>query len=58
MHYPMPSEADIKITRDMIGAGQLLKIDVLDHVIIGCGTPERTKDFSSLRELGFVCVRT
>src|SRR5579859_5227788 len=32
---PTPSEADIKVTRDLIRAGQLLKIDVLDHVIIG-----------------------
>src|ERR1044072_4873600 len=30
-----PAEADIKITRDLIRAGQLLKIDVLDHVILG-----------------------
>lgn len=50
---PTPSEADIKVTRDLIRAGQLLKIDVLDHVIIGRATPERAKDFSSLRELGY-----
>jgi proteasome lid subunit RPN8/RPN11 len=30
-----PSEADIKVTRDLIRAGQLLKVEVLDHVIIG-----------------------
>lgn len=50
---PTPSEADIKVTRDLIRAGQLLKIEVLDHVIIGRATPERAKDFSSLRELGY-----
>jgi DNA repair protein RadC len=50
---PTPSEADIKVTRDLIRAGQLLKIDVLDHVILGRATPERAKDFSSLRELGY-----
>ena len=44
---PTPSEADIKVTRDLIRAGQLMKIDVLDHVIIG--NPNR----SSLRELGY-----
>lgn len=43
---PTPSEADIKVTRDLIRAGQLLKIEVLDHVIIG--NPNRV----SLRELG------
>ena len=42
-----PSEADIKVTRDLLRAGQLLKIDVLDHVIVGNPT------HCSLRELGY-----
>ena len=42
-----PSEADIKITRDLIRAGQLLKMELLDHVVIGNG------NFSSLRALGY-----
>lgn len=50
---PSPSEADIKVTRDLIRAGQLLKIEVLDHVILGRRTQEREKDFVSLRELGY-----
>lgn len=50
---PSPSEADIKVTRDLIRAGQLLKIEVLDHVIIGHATRERPKDYASLRELGY-----
>ncbi|MBE0545615.1 MAG: DNA repair protein RadC [Verrucomicrobia bacterium] len=50
---PTPSEADIKVTRDLIRAGQLLKIEVLDHIIFGRATPERAKDYSSLRELGY-----
>jgi len=50
---PTPSEADIKVTRDLIRAGQLLKIEVLDHVILGTKTQDRTKDYQSLRELGY-----
>jgi len=50
---PTPSEADIKVTRDLIRAGQLLKIEVLDHVIIGRRTMERQKDYVSLCELGY-----
>ena len=50
---PTPSEADIKVTRDLIRAGQLLKIEVLDHVILGRATQERPKDYVSLRELGY-----
>lgn len=49
---PTPSEADIKVTRDLIRAGQLLKIEVLDHIVLGRATAERTKDYTSLRELG------
>ena len=45
---PTPSEADIKITRDLIRAGQLLKIDVLDHIIMGVNL-----NHSSLRTLGY-----
>ena len=44
---PEPSEADIKVTRDLIRAGQLLKIEVLDHVIVGASR------HCSLRGLGF-----
>jgi DNA repair protein RadC len=50
---PTPSEADIKVTRDLIRAGQLLKIEVLDHLILGRKTAEREKDYVSLRELGY-----
>jgi DNA repair protein RadC len=50
---PTPSEADIRVTRDLIRAGQLLKIEVLDHVILGGRTDERPKDYFSLREGGY-----
>lgn len=50
---PTPSEADIKVTRELIRAGQLLKIEVLDHLVLGRATPERAKDYVSLRELGY-----
>ena len=30
-----PSDADLKVTRDLIRAGQLLKIELLDHIIMG-----------------------
>ncbi len=40
-----PSEADIRVTRDLIQAGRLLRIEILDHVIVG-------QTFSSLRSLG------
>jgi DNA repair protein RadC len=50
---PTPSESDIKVTRDLIRAGQLLKIEVLDHIILGRPSAERKVDYVSLRELGY-----
>jgi DNA repair protein RadC len=53
---PTPSDADIKVTRDLIRAGQLLKIEVIDHVIMGSPSPEQSRGFISLRELGYFGV--
>jgi len=50
---PTPSEADIKATRDLLRAGQLLKIDVVDHIVIGRASAERARDYASLKELGY-----
>jgi DNA repair protein RadC len=44
---PEPSQADIKITRDLIRAGQLMKIEILDHIVIG------SDRHSSLRAQGY-----
>jgi DNA repair protein RadC len=44
---PSPSDADVKVTRDLIRAGQLLRIDVIDHVIVG------NPNHISLRETGY-----
>jgi len=41
-----PSEQDLKVTRDLIRAGQLLRIEVVDHVIVG------REQHISLKELG------
>lgn len=43
---PTPSPDDVALTQRLVGAGELLGIDVLDHVIIGDGR------WVSFRELG------
>jgi hypothetical protein len=43
-----PSEADIRVTRDLIKAGQMLKMELLDHLVIS-----QSGAYSSLRELGY-----
>jgi DNA repair protein RadC len=53
---PTPSEADIRMTRNLIRAGQMLRIEVLDHVILGTSTADRPRDYVSLRELGHFSV--
>src|SRR5204863_9963348 len=47
---PTPSPEDVLVTREIVAAGVLLDVDVLDHLVIGQGR------FVSMRErgLGFV----
>jgi DNA repair protein RadC len=44
---PTPSGADIQLTRRLVKAGDVLGIEVLDHVVIGDGG-----EHASLRDLG------
>jgi len=46
---PTPSGADIQLTRRLVKAGDVLGIEVLDHVVIGDGALH-----ASLRELGLM----
>ena len=43
---PTPSPEDVLVTREMVSAGKLLDIDVLDHLVIGQGR------WVSMRERG------
>ncbi len=43
----MPSPEDVSITRDLVAAGKLMDIEVLDHLVIGSGGA-----FVSLKEKG------
>ena len=47
---PTPSAEDLKITRQLVEAGKILDVKILDHVIIGRGE----RPFMSLREAGLV----
>jgi DNA repair protein RadC len=48
-----PSVEDLRITRQMVDAGRIIGIRVMDHVIIGRSENDE-KPFRSLRESGFV----
>lgn len=45
---PSPSNEDIKITKRLYDSGEILGIELLDHVIIGDG------NYCSLRELNYI----
>lgn len=47
---PSPSQADLKITRELVEAGRLLGIELLDHVVIG------NPSHASLRDMGYCNV--
>ena len=51
---PTPSAQDIACTRDLVAAGKVVGIEVLDHVVLGERTTARAKDFLSFREEGLI----
>ena len=51
---PTPSSEDIKITKQLIGAGEVMGIRILDHIVIGHRKHNSNTDFLSLRETGLV----
>jgi len=52
--HTTPSPEDLKITRDLVAAGRILHISVLDHVIVGQLRAGQDSYFLSLRESGLV----
>jgi DNA repair protein RadC len=57
---PTPSSEDLRITRQLVEAGRILSIKVLDHIVIG--RPDAvgpgSAHFISLRESGLVTFET
>ncbi len=51
---PTPSAEDIKVTKQLIGAGEVMGIKVLDHIVLGHRRHHADTDFLSLREAGLV----
>lgn len=51
---PTPSSEDLKVTKQLIGAGEVMGIRVLDHIVLGHRRHDACADFLSLREAGLV----
>ena len=47
---PTPSPQDIECTRNLVQAGKVIGIEVMDHIVIGVSTAARPRDFLSFRE--------
>jgi|APSaa5957512622_1039677.scaffolds.fasta_scaffold133604_1 DNA repair protein RadC len=47
---PTPSANDIACTRNLVEAGKIIGIEVLDHVVIGRRSQSRPRDYLSFRE--------
>lgn len=45
---PKPSQEDIEVTRRLARSGEIMGVELLDHLIIGDGR------FQSLKEMGFI----
>ena len=51
---PTPSAEDLRITKQLVAAGKIVDIRVLDHVVIGRPGAGRDRDFVSMRESSIV----
>jgi DNA repair protein RadC len=51
---PTPSADDVAVTKRLVKAGELLGIQVHDHLILGQRTVHRPTDYVSLREQGLI----
>ena len=47
---PTPSKADRTVTNDLVSAGKIINIEVVDHLIIGTKNKKRIHDYYSFRE--------
>jgi DNA repair protein RadC len=55
---PNPSVEDIRITKQLVEAGRIVDIHVLDHVVMGRQSGAGGSDFFSFREAGIVEFRS
>ncbi len=47
---PNPSEHDLECTKNLVAAGNIIGIEIIDHIILGTRCEERNKDYYSFKE--------
>jgi DNA repair protein RadC len=51
---PTPSASDVEVTKCLVKAGEILRIEVLDHVILGAPRPGKSEAFFSFKNAGMI----
>jgi len=51
---PQPSDADLRVTKQMKDAGQILQIELLDHVVLGAPSAKNEKGYFSFKDAGLL----
>ncbi len=51
---PSPSRHDIDCTRELVEAGSIIGIEIVDHIIVGSTIEEGRNDYFSFRENGLI----
>jgi DNA repair protein RadC len=51
---PKPSPDDIRVTRDLVEAGKLIGIPLIDHLIIGSPSGPNPSGYVSLKKMGII----
>lgn len=51
---PQPSPDDIRVTRDLLEAGKLIGIPLIDHLIIGSPSAANPSGYVSLKKMGIL----
>jgi DNA repair protein RadC len=51
---PTPSAEDVRVTQQLIEAGRIVNIKVIDHIVIGRGATVSGLNYCSMRECGLL----
>lgn len=51
---PTPSAEDVRITRQLVDAGRIMDIRVMDHIVLGRPRVDGGAEYVSMRESGLV----
>jgi len=51
---PTPSRNDVNCTNSLVEAGKIIGIEILDHIVVGHGSEDGSREYVSFREEGLI----